>query len=212
MNNSDALHRSIDRVIFLSIALALPAAIALVILAEQIVSVLFERGAFGSTDRIGTAAALAGFALGLPFASLARVQMQLYFAYERVRIPLLSTIISSILIGLLVQMSIFSQSPFGFAFAFSIGQGTVWALQQIGLRRLSGWIPEREFRVKIYKVVFATGLLALALVIAKESLSPLLITDQVTSLRWASLALICFGGLGFYALTMHFLGLIKEFR
>jgi putative peptidoglycan lipid II flippase len=212
MTNSDALHRSIDRVIFLSIALALPAAIALVILAEPIVSVLFERGAFSSADRIGTAAALAGFAFGLPFASLARVQMQLYFAYERVRIPLLSTIISSILIGLLVQMSIFSQSPFGFAFAFSIGQGTVWALQQIGMRRLSGWMPEREFRVKIYKVVFATGLLALALLIANYALTSFLISDQATFLRWACLAGLCVGGLGLYALMMHFLGLLKEFR
>jgi putative peptidoglycan lipid II flippase len=211
-NNSDALHRSIDRVMFLSIALALPAAIALVILAEPIVSVLFERGAFGSADRIGTAAALAGFALGLPFASLARVQMQLYFAYERVRIPLLSTIISSILIGLLVQMPFLSEGPFGFALAFSIGQASVWVVQQIGVKRLSGWMPEREFRVKIYKVAFATGLLALALVIAKETLSPLLITDQVTYLRWASLALLCLGGLGLYTLMMHFLGLLKEFR
>jgi hypothetical protein len=109
-------------------------------------------------------------------------------------------------------MSIFSQSPFGFAFAFSIGQGTVWALQQIGMRRLSGWMPEREFRVKIYKVAFATGLFALALVIAKETLSPLLITDQWTYLRWASLALLCLAGLGLYALMMHFLGLLKEFR
>jgi putative peptidoglycan lipid II flippase len=211
-NNSDALHRSIDRVMFLSIALALPAAIALVILAEPIVSVLFERGAFGSADRIGTAAALAGFALGLPFASAARVQMQLYFAHERVRIPLLSTIISSILIGFLVQMPFFAEGPFGFALAFSIGQGTVWAVQQIGMRPLSGWMPEREFREKIYKVVVATGLLALALVIAKETLSPLLISDQMTSLRWASLALLCLGGLGVYALMMHFLGLLKEFR
>ena len=54
------LYRSIDRVFFLSMALAVPAALALVILAEPIVSVLFERGAFGSADRTGTAMALAG--------------------------------------------------------------------------------------------------------------------------------------------------------
>ena len=212
MNNSDALYRSIDRVMFLSIALTLPAAIALIILAEPIVSVLFERGAFGSADRVGTAAALAGFALGLPFASAARVQMQLYFAYERVRIPLFSTILSSILIGALVQMPPFSESPFGFALAFSIGQGTVWAVQQIRMRRLSGWLPEPDFRIKIYKIVCATIVLAGALLIAKYALTSFLISDQATFLRWACLAGLCFGGLGLYALTMHFLGLIKEFR
>jgi putative peptidoglycan lipid II flippase len=212
MNNSDALHRSIDRVMFLSIALALPAAVALVILAEPIVSVLFERGAFGSADRVGTAAALAGFALGLPFASAARVQMQLYFAYERVRIPLLSTLLSSILIGLLVQMPFFFLSPFGFALAFSIGQVAVWVVQHMGIKRLSGWVPQKDFRAKIYKVTFATGLLALALLITKGALSPFLISDQVPYLRWACLAGLCFGGLGLYALTMYFLGLIREFR
>ena len=212
MNNPDALHRSIDRVMFLSIALALPAAIALALLAEPIVSVLFERGAFGSVDRIGTAAALVGFVLGLPFASAARVQMQLYFAYERVRIPLFSTLLSSLLIWLLVQMPPFSESPFGFALAFSIGQGTVWAVQQIGMRRLSGWVPEPDFRTKIYKIICATIILALALLIAKDALSSFLISDQATVLRWACLAGLSLGGLGLYALTMYFLGLIREFR
>ena len=212
INNSEAFHRSIDRVMFLSIALALPAAVSLVILAEPIVSVLFEIGAFGSADRIGTAAALAGFALGLPFASVARVQMQLYFVFERVRIPLFATLLSSSLIGLLVQMPLFSQSPFGFALAFSIGQVTVLILQQIGMKRLSGWVPEHDFRIRIYKIVFATIVLAVALLIAKNALSPFLISDQPSSLRWGGLALLCLGGLGFYALTMNFLGLLRHFR
>jgi len=73
-----SLHQSIDRIFFLTFVLAIPAALALIILAEPIVSVLFERGAFREGDRIETAMVLSGFAIGLPFAAIARVQMQLF--------------------------------------------------------------------------------------------------------------------------------------
>ncbi len=211
-NDRQALHRSIDRVMFLSLALALPATIALVILAQPVISVLFERGAFGNTDRIETAAALSGFVMGLPFAAMARVQTQLYFAYERVRIPLVSALLSSALIWILVQMSFFSQNPFGFAAAFSIGQAFVWALQQAGITGVSGWVPRHEFRVKIFKILFATGLLAVALLLVRNAMLPLLISDQLAYLRWGGLALLCIGGFGLYALMMHFLGLLRDFR
>src|SRR6478735_3329876 len=74
----------------LGLALALPAGTALVALADPIVSVLFEHGRFGAADRARTAAALAAFGYGLPFAIAAKVFGQVYFARHLPRLPLLS--------------------------------------------------------------------------------------------------------------------------
>ncbi|CAM5215797.1 putative lipid II flippase MurJ OS=Bosea thiooxidans OX=53254 GN=murJ PE=3 SV=1 [Bosea thiooxidans] len=69
-NGPDA---TLGRALALGLALALPAAAALVAWAEPIVSVLFEHGRFGAGDRERTAAALAAFGRGLPFAVAAKV-------------------------------------------------------------------------------------------------------------------------------------------
>lgn len=55
-----------NRAIELVLLLTLPAAAGLVVAAEPIIRVLFEHGQFRPADTSATAAALAGFALGLP--------------------------------------------------------------------------------------------------------------------------------------------------
>lgn len=61
----DAL-QSQNRAVEFSLLLTLPAAIALMVIAEPVISVLFERGEFGATQSQATAAALAVYAGGLP--------------------------------------------------------------------------------------------------------------------------------------------------
>src|SRR6516165_12222793 len=50
----------------ISLGLAVPSALAFIILAQPIAAGLFERGAFGSQDAAAVAAALAALAAGLP--------------------------------------------------------------------------------------------------------------------------------------------------
>ena len=199
------LHQSIDRIFFLTFVLAIPAALALIILTEPIVSVLFERGAFREGDRIGTRMALSGFAFGLPFAAIARVQMQLYFAHERVRLPFLSIAFSIILIVGLVQLPFFSQNTLGLALSFTIGQILLCVAQQVGLYSLNGWIANRAFWVKFFKVIMTSGLVVLALFVANKNFGSNLIIEQVAFTRWVGLGIFCASGFGLYAVMIYFL-------
>ena len=70
-----------------SLALALPAAVALAVVPLPIVSVLFERGAFTADDAAATSWALAIYAAGLPAFVLQKVLQPLYFAREDTRTP-----------------------------------------------------------------------------------------------------------------------------
>lgn len=71
----------------LSLALTIPAAVALVVVPMPIVSVLFQRGATGSDDTAAIALAVAIYGLGLPAFVLQKVLQPLYFAREDTRSP-----------------------------------------------------------------------------------------------------------------------------
>ena len=74
--------------------LTLPAAIALLVIPLPLVSILFERGAFGPDDTAATAIALMIYALGLPAFVLQKVLQPLYFAREDTRRPLRYALVS----------------------------------------------------------------------------------------------------------------------
>jgi putative peptidoglycan lipid II flippase len=70
-----------------TLALSLPAAVALVVIPLPLTSVLFERGAFSADDARATALAVAIYGVGLPAFVLQKVLQPLYFAREDPRTP-----------------------------------------------------------------------------------------------------------------------------
>jgi putative peptidoglycan lipid II flippase len=76
-----------NRGLELAFLLTLPAAVALALLATPILSVLFQRGAFGPADTAATAAALTAYAAGLPAFVLIRVLAPAFFARHDTATP-----------------------------------------------------------------------------------------------------------------------------
>ncbi|MBF0562085.1 MAG: murein biosynthesis integral membrane protein MurJ [Alphaproteobacteria bacterium] len=85
--DADGAMASQNRALEFALLLTVPAAIALAICAQPIVSVLFERGAFGPAETHATAAALAAFSLGLPAFVMAKVFTPGFFARNDTRTP-----------------------------------------------------------------------------------------------------------------------------
>ncbi len=79
--------QSQDQALFVAMLLTMPAAVALIALAEPIVRVLFERGAFDALATQQTAEALVAFAAGLPAFVLIRVLQPGFFAREDTLTP-----------------------------------------------------------------------------------------------------------------------------
>ncbi|WP_212525030.1 murein biosynthesis integral membrane protein MurJ [Actibacterium sp. MT2.3-13A] len=78
---------SFSRATEFSLALTVPAAVALVTIPVPLISVLFERGAFTAADTAPTALAVAVYGAGLPAFVLQKVLQPLYFAREDTRRP-----------------------------------------------------------------------------------------------------------------------------
>jgi putative peptidoglycan lipid II flippase len=87
----DAVAHAESRALELATGLALPATLGLIVLAEPIVRLLFEHGAFGADDRTATAHALMWLALGLPAHVLIKALSPAYYARSDTMTPLMAT-------------------------------------------------------------------------------------------------------------------------
>jgi putative peptidoglycan lipid II flippase len=87
---AEAIAGAQSRTIEIAVGLALPAAVALALLAHPIVETLFQRGAFDAEDTAAVAAALAMIVSGLPGQTLEKVFGAMCFAREDTRTPMLA--------------------------------------------------------------------------------------------------------------------------
>jgi len=104
-----------------SMFLTLPAALALIVLAEPFVMVVFERGAFSMHDTQATALTLRALAMGLPAYVLIKVFSSSFFARQDTRTPVYTAcagIVVDICLSLLL-MGIYHQVGIAFATAIA---------------------------------------------------------------------------------------------
>ncbi|WP_421951921.1 murein biosynthesis integral membrane protein MurJ [Pelagibacterium sp.] len=90
----------------LSMVLTLPAAVALFVLAEPIVRVLFERGAFDAAATVAVSHTLMGFSLGLPAFVLVRVLQPGFFSRKDTKTPTLIAGVS-LIVNIAVSLTLF---------------------------------------------------------------------------------------------------------
>ncbi|MFA6965570.1 murein biosynthesis integral membrane protein MurJ [Bosea sp. (in: a-proteobacteria)] len=210
-SHSDAAGRrqTIDRALLLGLALAVPAATALAWLADPIISVLFERGRFTEIDRIRTADAMRAFAFGLPFAVIAKVFAQVYFARQTPHLPLyagLAALIVAILAGRSGTMAMPATNAAAAAsLAFVTQAGVLGGF----LLRDRLWRPQRRM-LRPMLAIMAANLVMLAGI---EAVMPRLLSslsiDAALSRRIAALTLLCGVGCVLYALAGRLLGAFR---
>jgi putative peptidoglycan lipid II flippase len=204
------LHAAQNQAIRLALALALPGAAALWLLAEPIVSVLFQRGAFQPADTAATAQALAGLAWGLPGAALARVIALPFFARERPRLPVLAGLAGLIVTGLASSLIQPIWGVAGVAGAISLGLSINAALLLALAHRRGWWRPDRGLARAALGLVAATAGMAVALALLLGLLEPWLAPDSALPLRAGALTLLCANGFTVFALLALLLGAISR--
>ena len=95
----------------MSLFLSIPAAIALLIASEEIISSLFGYGSFDEKSVKNSAKALFYFAIGLPAFSLIKVFSTFFFARHNTKIPFYISLIS-VLLNIFVSITFFKEIGF----------------------------------------------------------------------------------------------------
>jgi putative peptidoglycan lipid II flippase len=204
----DAFNRAAE----MSLALTIPAAVALVVIPVPLVSVLFERGAFTTDDTMATALTVAVYGLGLPAFVLQKALQPLFFAREDTRSPfryaLVAMLVNAVVAIGLAPVIGFIAAALGTTLA---GWAMVWLLWR-GSRAMGAaaeW--DDRFRRRLWRICGASALMGVVLFGGAALLGPFLATPMI---RYAALALLVAIGMAAYFGFGQLLGAFRlaEFR
>ncbi|RYH03829.1 murein biosynthesis integral membrane protein MurJ [Salipiger sp. IMCC34102] len=204
----DAFNRAAE----LSLALTIPAAVALLVIPIPLVSVLFERGAFTADDTASTAIAVAIYGLGLPAFVLQKALQPLYFAREDTRRPFNYAVVAMVL-NVVIAIGLAPVIGFAAAAFGTTAVGWIMVLQLWrGSREMGAAATlDDRFKRRLWRIVLASVVMGAILWGAGAVLGPLLAT---AGLRYAALAVLVGLGIVTYFATGQVLGAfrLQEFR
>ena len=188
-------HRTTNRAMEMALLLCLPAAVGQAVAAMPIVSVLFQRGAFGPEAGAATAAALAAYALGLPAYVLVKVFAPGFFARGDTASPVkvgLAAVALNLALNLLLTRWLLHV---GVALATAISAWFNAAMLGWLLARRGQLVLDRRLRQRVPRLMAAVLLMGVALSLLEPLLFPV-----AGPLRYAALAaLIGAGGVVYFA-------------
>ena len=210
--DEDGGQASLNRAGEFALALTIPAATALAVIALPLIQTLFQRGAFSAHDAQATALALAIYGLGLPAFVLHKVLQPLFYAREDTNRPFLYALIC---LGVNLGLAVGLMPVAGFLAAPIAMSGAAWVMVILlwcGSRRM-GNAAQIDARLghRLPRILAASAVMGAALAIAAALLAPAL-ADQ--GWRYGALFALVGLGLGSYFGTGTLLGAFRlaEFR
>jgi putative peptidoglycan lipid II flippase len=195
-----------NRALEFALLLTLPAAVALFLAADPIIRVLFERGAFTSTDTEATAAMLAAFALGLPAYVLIKVLHPSFFAREDTKTPMIFAGIS-MAVGVVLSLGLFlTIGPTGIAIATTLSGWLNVGLLAAALRRRGMLALDRIFRRRFAGIFAATAIMGGTVFTLVEIFAPWFAPASGFLAQAAALIALVGVGLAVYLGAAHLFG------
>lgn len=148
-----------NRSMEIALIFSIPAALALYMLAEPIIRILFERHAFGAHDTYATAIVLQGMALGLPIGAIGKVLSQTVFVGSSLKAALTASISSMIVTLITSCVLVLLLGVQGISFGINAGLLThmiccIFILQQKAL-----WKPDKQFYRKCATCLLSSAVL-----------------------------------------------------
>jgi len=137
-NEMEEYDKALSVSLGLTLFIALPAAAGLIGLAEPVIALLFERGAFTSEAVVATSQALVAYSVGLPFIALSRPLVAGFYALEDTKTPVkiaVACLIANVGLGVWLMQSM---AHVGLALAVSLSSLLNFALLHVFLTRKRG--------------------------------------------------------------------------
>jgi putative peptidoglycan lipid II flippase len=197
--NTAAVQESQNRSLEFAMFLTVPAAVALAVIPNQIIAVLFERGAFGPADTRAVAAALAVFAIGLPAFVMIKVFSPAFFAREDTKTPMRIAGISLTLntigsVGLFLWFRNMGWMPHvGIAIATTAGGWINAILLWRALDKRGYFTADPRLRRTLPMVLVSSSIMGVVLAMGATIGEPYLLMSSASPVRF--LALLCVVGI-----------------
>ncbi|MEO8487725.1 MAG: murein biosynthesis integral membrane protein MurJ, partial [Betaproteobacteria bacterium] len=193
-----------------SLLLAVPAAIALWLLALPLVTTLYQYGRFSALDAVNTRAALIGYSVGLVGIIAVKILAPGFYARQDMKTPVRVAVVT---IAVTMALSFLLMEPLGHAgltLATSLGALFNAGMLLVLLRRKGFYVPVGGWMLFVAKIVVAAGVLAGVLAAFVGPASTWLMAGLAE--RGVRLALLMAAGGGAYFGSLWLLGFrIRDF-
>ena len=161
------------------LCLSIPAAVGLFMLAEPIIRLIFERGAFTPEDTVATAQALSLYAIGLFAYSSNKILVPAFYAIEKPHFPVIASFLSIVTNIVFINLTIDILQHRAIALSLSVTMIVNFLfLVTILHRKLAGFSIAHLF-ISSAKIIAATALMAVFLVGTN-----LLLGDYLSGSSW----------------------------
>lgn len=196
-NRPDLVSHNQNRGLEFASLLTLPAAIALVVLAEPIIGVLYERGAFTAADTRETALALAVFGAGLPAFVWIKVFSPGFFAREDTKTPMLFGIVS-LVVNAGGSIAAYFLMPdrvhIGIALSTTVAGWVQAGLLYVTLMRRGYWTNDETIQRRFPRIVVAALVMGASVFGLEIVLAPWLDTSLSFAIKGVALIALCGAG------------------
>ncbi|MCZ6763989.1 MAG: murein biosynthesis integral membrane protein MurJ [Alphaproteobacteria bacterium] len=153
--DTSAAQASQNRSIEIALLLTVPAAVALIVIPQPIIAVLFERGSFDAASTAATGRALVAFSLGLPAYVLIKALAPGFFARADTKTPVkiaaVAMAVNVIAAVILMQYLAHAGIALGAALSAWVNAGLLW----FGLRRRGYFTTDARLRRRVPRIVAA---------------------------------------------------------
>ncbi len=162
----------------LTLVLALPCTVALLVFPEAMLATLFQRGAFGAEDVVKSAMALRGYGVGLLGLIGVKILAPGFYARQDIRTPVTIAVIVLVLTQAMNAIFVPYLGHAGLALSISVGAliNAVWLF--IGLKRGGWYRPMPGWGRFALKAVFATLAMSALLAVASADIDWLGMTGR----------------------------------
>ncbi|HEV7254978.1 MAG TPA: murein biosynthesis integral membrane protein MurJ [Mesorhizobium sp.] len=195
-----------NRSVEFTLLLTLPAAAAILVMSDEIVRFLYERGAFTPETTESVAAALAVYGLGLPAFVLIKAFTPGFFAREDTRTPMIFAGVSVVANVTLAILLFPRLEEAGIAAAEATAGWLNAALLLFGLMRRGHWQGDRALYSRVPRLMLAAALMGAAIWFALPYVQPWLNSAAPVLSQAAAIGAIVFGAMVLYFALVFALG------
>jgi len=210
-NDAQSYSQTLDWGLRLTLLLALPAALSLIMLALPLVATLFMHGAFGATDAQQTSLALMAYGLGLTALILVKILAPGFYARQDMKAPVRIAIISLIATQIMNLIFIGWLKHAGLALAISLAACLNAGLLYRGLRKQGAYTPHAGWAVHFGRILCALLALGVLLWFLRGEVA-LWLDWSLSERAWRLGALVLAGALTYFAVLMSLGMRLADFK
>ncbi|MBU3664509.1 MAG: murein biosynthesis integral membrane protein MurJ [Chthoniobacterales bacterium] len=191
---------TLSKALRLALFLTLPATVGLVLMSDEIIGLIYQRGKFSPADTLQTGAALKFYAVGLMAYACIKVLSPAFYALDRKWTPMMVSFVAIALNVLLNWQLTFRMGMGHRGLALSTGLSAVanFLMLYLLMRRAAAGMNTASLIGPFAKMIVAAGALAAVCHAGRLRLEPWLAAVSLTDRTWSLLTVIAAGAAAYF--------------